>query len=89
MLGCPLSFGCYHVPQQHDTGISDAGIAKETCPLSKACNLFVVEVIKAWINPAMKNPRAIHHLGCSNFMVAGEKIKLKSIMKQHPPIHIN
>ncbi len=43
--------------------------------------LFVVEVIKAWIDPKVKNPRTIHHLGRGNFMVAGEKIKLRSKMK--------
>jgi len=43
--------------------------------------LFVLEVIKAWTNPAVKNPRTIHHLGSGNFMVAGETIKLKSKMK--------
>ena len=42
---------------------------------------FVLEVIKAWIDPAVKNPRTIHHLGRGNFMVAGERIKLKSKMK--------
>lgn len=44
-------------------------------------SLFVLEVIKAWIDPAVKNPRTIHHLGKGIFMVAGEKIKLKSKMK--------
>jgi flavin reductase (DIM6/NTAB) family NADH-FMN oxidoreductase RutF len=44
-------------------------------------SLFVVEVVKAWIDPAMKNPRTIHHLGKGQFMVAGERIKLKSKMK--------
>jgi len=44
-------------------------------------SLFVVEVVKAWINPAIKNPRTIHHLGSGNFMVAGERIKLKSEMR--------
>src|SRR5450830_199315 len=43
--------------------------------------MFVVEVIKAWIDPTVKNPRTIHHLGNGNFMIAGEKIKLKSNMK--------
>ncbi|OKY75300.1 MAG: flavin reductase [Desulfobulbaceae bacterium DB1] len=43
--------------------------------------LFIAEVIKAWIDPAVKNPRTIHHLGKGNFMVAGERIKLKSKMK--------
>lgn len=44
-------------------------------------SLFVVEVIKAWIDPAVKNPRTIHHLGRGNFMVAGERIKLRSKMR--------
>jgi flavin reductase (DIM6/NTAB) family NADH-FMN oxidoreductase RutF len=44
-------------------------------------NLFVLEVIKAWINPAMKDPRTIHHRGRGVFMVAGETIKLPSKMK--------
>jgi len=42
---------------------------------------FVVEVIKAWIDPTVKNPRTLHHLGRGNFMVAGERIKLRSKMK--------
>lgn len=52
----------------------------DTEMVAKYC-LFVVEVVKAWIDPAVKNPRTIHHLGCGNFMVAGEKIKLQSKMK--------
>jgi len=42
---------------------------------------FVLEVVKAWIDPRMKAPRTIHHLGSGAFMVAGERIKLKSKMK--------
>jgi len=52
----------------------------DTKMVAKYC-FFVVEVIKAWIDPSMKNPRTIHHLGKGNFMVAGERIKLKSKMK--------
>jgi flavin reductase (DIM6/NTAB) family NADH-FMN oxidoreductase RutF len=44
-------------------------------------NLFVLEVIKAWIDPAQKCPRTIHHQGRGAFMVAGETIKLPSRMK--------
>lgn len=43
--------------------------------------LFVLEVVQAWIDPAVKDPRTLHHLGHGNFMVAGERIKLKSKMK--------
>ena len=30
--------------------------------VSKYC-FFILEVVKAWIDPARKNPRTIHHLG--------------------------
>ena len=43
--------------------------------------LFVLEVVQAWIDPAVKNPRTLHHRGHGSFMVAGETIKLKSRMK--------
>jgi flavin reductase (DIM6/NTAB) family NADH-FMN oxidoreductase RutF len=44
-------------------------------------NLFILEVLKARINPAIKHPRTIHHLGRGKFMVAGRTIKLPSRMK--------
>jgi flavin reductase (DIM6/NTAB) family NADH-FMN oxidoreductase RutF len=44
-------------------------------------NFFVLEVVKAWIDPARKNPRTIHHLGAGSFMVAGKTLKLPSKMK--------
>jgi flavin reductase (DIM6/NTAB) family NADH-FMN oxidoreductase RutF len=43
--------------------------------------LFILEVLKAWIDPARKNPRTIHHLGRGAFMVAGKTIKLPSRAK--------
>ena len=43
-------------------------------------NLFVLEVLKAWRNPAQKNPKTIHHQGYGRFAVDGEIIKLKSRM---------
>jgi flavin reductase (DIM6/NTAB) family NADH-FMN oxidoreductase RutF len=43
--------------------------------------LFVLEVVKAWVDPTMKNPRTIHHRGRGSFMVAGETIRLRSKMK--------
>jgi flavin reductase (DIM6/NTAB) family NADH-FMN oxidoreductase RutF len=42
---------------------------------------FVMEVVKAWIDPAVKSPRTIHHLGMGQFMIAGKKIRLPSKMK--------
>ena len=44
-------------------------------------NIFILEVLKAWITPSKKRPRTIHHLGKGNFMVAGRTIKLPSRMK--------
>ena len=43
--------------------------------------MFVLEVVKAWVDTAVKTPRTIHHRGYGKFMVAGEEIKLKSKMK--------
>ena len=43
-------------------------------------NLFVLEVLKAWIDPAQMNLKTIHHRGCGRFVVDGETIKLKSKM---------
>jgi flavin reductase (DIM6/NTAB) family NADH-FMN oxidoreductase RutF len=44
-------------------------------------NFFILEVLKAWIDPSKKPPRTIHHLGRGAFMVAGRTIKLPSRMK--------
>jgi flavin reductase (DIM6/NTAB) family NADH-FMN oxidoreductase RutF len=41
-------------------------------------NFFVLEVVKAWIDPRQKHPRTIHHQGEGVFMVAGRTIKLPS-----------
>ena len=52
----------------------------DTRMVPKYC-FFVLEVVKAWVDTSVKAPRTIHHLGMGQFMVAGEKIKLKSKMK--------
>ena len=44
-------------------------------------SLFVLEVVQAWIDPEVKEPRTIHHCGKGAFMVAGERIRLRSKMK--------
>jgi flavin reductase (DIM6/NTAB) family NADH-FMN oxidoreductase RutF len=46
--------------------------------LVNAFNIFILEVVKAWIDPAQKNPKTIHHHGYGKFVVDGEMIKLKS-----------
>ena len=49
--------------------------------LKNRYNFFVLEVVKAWIDPSMKAPRTLHHQGYGVFMVAGETIKLASRMR--------
>ncbi len=44
-------------------------------------NLFILEVLKAWIDPAQKNPKTIHHHGFGSFAVDGRMIKVKSRMR--------
>jgi flavin reductase (DIM6/NTAB) family NADH-FMN oxidoreductase RutF len=43
--------------------------------------LFVLEVVAAWVDPAAKDPRTIHHRGRGRFMVAGQTIRLPSRMR--------
>jgi flavin reductase (DIM6/NTAB) family NADH-FMN oxidoreductase RutF len=44
-------------------------------------NFFVLEVVKAWIDPAVRAPRTLHHRGRGEFMVAGRTLRLKSRAK--------
>jgi flavin reductase (DIM6/NTAB) family NADH-FMN oxidoreductase RutF len=44
-------------------------------------NLFILEVVKAWIDPKQKAPKTIHHHGYGTFVVDGETIKIKSKMR--------
>ncbi|HQT27151.1 MAG TPA: flavin reductase family protein [Burkholderiales bacterium] len=43
--------------------------------------LFILEVLKAWMNPEAKAPRTMHHKGHGEFMIAGETVTLPSKMK--------
>jgi flavin reductase (DIM6/NTAB) family NADH-FMN oxidoreductase RutF len=43
--------------------------------------LFILRVLKAWIDPLQQGPRTLHHRGKGAFMVAGETIRLPSRMK--------
>ena len=47
----------------------------------KKYNFFVLEVVKAWIDPTQKNPRTLHHQGRGEFRVSGKTLKLPSKMK--------
>ncbi|HUX90160.1 MAG TPA: flavin reductase family protein [Gallionellaceae bacterium] len=49
--------------------------------LVNSYNFFILEVVKAWIDPAVKDPKTLHHRGSGKFMIAGETVKLPSRMK--------
>ena len=44
-------------------------------------NFFVLEVVQAWVDTAVKKPQTLHHRGNGVFVVAGETVKLRSVMK--------
>lgn len=44
-------------------------------------NLFILEVVKAWIDPMQKHPQTLHHQGRGTFVVDGETLRLPSRMK--------
>jgi flavin reductase (DIM6/NTAB) family NADH-FMN oxidoreductase RutF len=70
-VAAPLVAECY---ANLECRVIDARMAAKYC-------FFVLQVVKAWIDPARKRPRTIHHLGRGTFMVAGRTIKLPSKMK--------
>ena len=47
----------------------------------KKYDLFVLEVLQAWRDPAQKNPKTIHHHGYGTFVIDGRTVKLKSRMR--------
>ena len=49
--------------------------------LAAKYNFFILEVVKAWIDPAKKQPKTMHHRGRGVFSVDGETIKLPSAKK--------
>ncbi len=55
-------------------------VVADTRMVTRYC-FFVLEVVKAWVDPVIKDPRTIHHRGRGAFMVAGRTIKLPSRMK--------
>jgi flavin reductase (DIM6/NTAB) family NADH-FMN oxidoreductase RutF len=40
--------------------------------------LFILQVVKAWIDRGRKRPRTFHHLGWGRFMIAGRTVTLPS-----------
>ncbi len=71
LVGAPLIDECY---ANLECKLVDTRLANSYC-------FFILEVQKAWIDPARKHPRTLHHQGRGAFMIAGETIKLPSKMK--------
>ena len=71
LVGPPLIAECF---ANLECKVIDARMADQY-------NLFVVEVLRAWIDPARKDPRTLHHRGMGYFMVAGKTIRLPSKKK--------
>ena len=69
-VAAPLLAGCFANLEcrVHDTR------------LANRYNLFVLEVVQAWLDPAQKNPRTLHHRGYGKFAVDGATLRLKSRM---------
>ncbi len=68
LVGAPLIAECF---ANLECRVVDSRMVPKYC-------FFVLEVVKAWVDTTVKAPRTIHHLGRGEFMVAGERIKLKS-----------
>jgi flavin reductase (DIM6/NTAB) family NADH-FMN oxidoreductase RutF len=41
-------------------------------------NFFILEVVRAWIDPRRKRPRTMHHQGEGVFVIPGRTLKLPS-----------
>ncbi len=46
-----------------------------------AYDLFILEVVRAWVDPRKKDPRTIHHRGKDVFMLSGKTLRVPSQMK--------
>jgi flavin reductase (DIM6/NTAB) family NADH-FMN oxidoreductase RutF len=44
-------------------------------------NLFILEVVKGWVDPKQKKPKTLHHQGYGTFVADGQTIRLKSKMR--------
>jgi flavin reductase (DIM6/NTAB) family NADH-FMN oxidoreductase RutF len=46
--------------------------------LVAAYNLFVLEAVRAWIDPKRAKDRTLHHCGYGRFLLDGEELRLRS-----------
>jgi flavin reductase (DIM6/NTAB) family NADH-FMN oxidoreductase RutF len=71
LVGAPLIAECY---ANLECRVADTRMVNRY-------GFFVLEVVRAWIDPTIRDPRTLHHRGRGAFMTAGETIKLPSRMK--------
>lgn len=71
VVGAPMVVECY---ANLECQVVDPHMVEKYC-------FFIVEVVQAWINPAVKWPRTMHHRGFGEFMIAGQRLKLASKMR--------
>ncbi|MDD2472934.1 MULTISPECIES: flavin reductase family protein [unclassified Methanoculleus] len=65
---CPVNLECQ---------VADAGLVDRY-------NLFILEVVKAWVDPERAERRVIHHNGDGTFVVDGETIDFQEQMVKWP-----
>jgi flavin reductase (DIM6/NTAB) family NADH-FMN oxidoreductase RutF len=70
-VAAPLLDACY---ASLECKLVDSGMVRKY-------GFFVLEVVAAWADPKVKNPRTLHHRGYGHFMVAGRTIRLPSRMR--------
>ena len=70
-VAAPLLDACY---ASLECKLVDAGMVR-------TYGFFVLEVVAAWADTKVKNPRTLHHRGWGSFMVAGRTIRLPSKMR--------
>jgi flavin reductase (DIM6/NTAB) family NADH-FMN oxidoreductase RutF len=70
-VGAPLIAECFANFECHVVDTS----------LMKKYDFFVLEAVKAWIDPSQKEPKTIHHHGKGIFVVDGKTIRIPSKMK--------
>ena len=70
-VGAPLVGECY---ANFECRVVDTRMVAKYC-------FFVLQVVRAWVDPARTNPRTLHHLGGESFMVAGHTVRLPTKAK--------
>lgn len=71
VVGAPLVEECF-------ANLECRGVDRDLVPRDE---MFVLEVVAAWHDPKVRQPRTLHHRGWGEFMVAGES--LQSASKMH------